>query len=332
MKHLTANIQSISTPARNTAQSNSPSNHRKVVCREQNSLIKRFTRYKIRKPVIIVLYSWLFMNSHPLQTKRFVEALMVSRLLNRALTRPPPDSRGGMSTVEAIALIQAINSGNRGSQQVTDLLPTRPSAVALRQQENYNRQAPVPVPVPLPVPIAVVAAAVAAFFAAVIVGLAPLGAIVAAFFAALFIFVAAILAIKEKKNDKGNKGSKSKSKSSPLIKKLVIKKTVLPFIIPIPYKQKEKEIIYKYVHKPEHHHKEEHEHEYEYKSKKKSDVEPDIVMKKDDGFGKIEKLLKEQDYIQSMLNKVVDESKIESRIGRESIRRIKRSISAMLGG
>lgn len=240
--------------------------------------------------------------SYKCRLARSFRLLSGSRLFSRQ-----PDSvqgilrrnrNGGMSTIEAIALIQAINSGANNRQaygpplsdgyaggpysgvrngaaggggalsrvrQLVQETTGRQQAV----QQAQNRQIPVPVPVPAPFPSAVVAAFVAALVAAIAAGFPPIIAIAKAVVAAL---VALIIIIIQNKP--------MKSKASPLVKKIVIKKTVFPFIFPITVKKKEKEIIYKYI-KPkdhEHHeHKEEHHEETQHYSKykhKKIDLSP----------------------------------------------------------
>lgn len=185
----------------------------------------------------------------------------------------------GLSTIEAIALIQAMNSGinqHVGGGQTTWQPPAANygeerrgqsrGALASSLRQFADRQLPVPVPVPLPVPApfpnAVIVAFVAAFLAAVAAGFPPFIAIIKAIVAALVALIAIIIVAPFPK------------KNSPLVKKIVIKKTVLPLIFPITVKKKEekKEVIYKYkyIPKPEHHHKhhEHHEHEHEHEHEK----------------------------------------------------------------
>lgn len=95
------------------------------------------------------------------------------------------------------------------------------------------------------------AAAIAAFLAAVAAGATPAAALIAAALAALVPFP-------------------TNQQPNALIRRLVIKKTVLPFVIPIPYKkgeeerEKERDIVYvpKAVH--HHHHEKKHHDEHEH--------------------------------------------------------------------
>lgn len=284
---------------------------------------------RCQKFTIVVILSWLLMNADSVRSRRTIGALMASRLVNKALTGADTRSNG-LSTIDAITLMQAMNSNNRAND--LDLLKTElelrrlPSQQLLRQYQGStalsDRQLPVPVPVPVPTPqpIAIVAALVA-FIAAVTAGLTPFAAFVAALAAAIAAILAVFTNMPQKKN-----------KAAPLIKKLVIKKTVLPFVIPIPYKKKEKEIVYvhkvhkehKYKHKGgyEHHHEESRKKYNVQKSNNSQDdtsddyidskenikVNPKLRSKKEKNhLDKIENLLKEQNQLQSLVDKVIDD-------------------------
>lgn len=285
------------------------------------------------------------MNTDPIYPQKVVRSMIAARLA-RSLTKPFVDiasgatetgrsNGGGLNTAEAIALIHAMNSGNRGGGQSTDLsllaasLPSQQNtrtrqATSLFQpsREVTSRQAPVPVPVPLPVPVpiplAAAVAAFAAFAAAVLAGLTPFAAVFLAAAAALVAILAALLAILIVVAPK---------KNAPIVKKLVIKKTVMPFVIPIPIKKQEKKIIYKYYPKKEHHHHhEEHHEEHHYKKHKgkykykKSDEDVDsslletttLLPNELGDLGQINKLdtvLSEQDRIQNLIDEVVQGDK-----------------------
>lgn len=177
-----------------------------------------------------------------------------------------------MNTAEAIAMIQAINSNRpHTSPELTALalrdhsprsnLFRQSSLIPPSQQIVSNRQLPVPVPVP--VPFAVVLVALAGFAAAAAAGAAPMAAVAAAAIAALAALLAAIYAA----------AVAAVAAKGQLIKKLVIKKTVLPFVIPIPIPIKKKEKEIHYMPKPVHHHHVEYKekkkkHSYEYADKK----------------------------------------------------------------
>lgn len=290
---------------------------------------------------LAIFYAWLLMNADTSNRRIAVQSL---RLLSRAFHRQTATDilagRGGrsftgaggggsLSTIEAIALIQAINNGNRNANSY----PYGDSGGSLRQQQRSggglrqlmdaatsgnqisNRQLPVPVPVPTPFPAAIVAAFVAAFAAAIAAGFPPLIAIVKAIAAAAALLVAVIII-----------NFSAKNKGNALVKKIVIKKTIFPFIFPITVKKKE-EKVYKYKHKPEHHHHEEVEH-YEIKHKKKhkkhkyqkvdvDDVEemplaplPTIptITDRPQHLKTIESLLDEQDTLQSVSDAVLTSS------------------------
>lgn len=301
----------------------------------------RFKQLQPRKLLTVLLYSWLFLNTDPTYSQRTLGSMMASKLINRTLLRPlgakldasASRSGHGMSTIEAIALIQAIN-GNRGAQSIDpeslrqlieggrgSTARKSHTALATRQHSAIsNRQVPVPVPLPVPAPIVAVVAALAALVAAIAAGLTPFAAIAVAVVAAAVALLAIVLAVIA--------ALVVPIKAAPIVKKLVIKKTVLPFVIPIPFKQKEKEkeIIYKYIPKPIHiHHKEKehkHEHEhYEFKHKykhKKVDLNTaratspegqDSQAMNEQGsasLDKIENLIVEQDSLQKLVDNVIE--------------------------
>lgn len=310
-----SNLKSVNTQTNfnqtNTQINQSPSINTR--CRKENRC--NFRRY--RKISTVILLAWLIMNTDPTYSLRTVRQMIASRLLNRSLLRPwrastnnPPanSNSNGLSIVEAIAIIQALNGNNRNNQLMdvqtllaNQLANSNPSVArqALALQDANTRQLPVPAP-PRTIIEAIVAAAVTAFFTAVAAGRPPIIAFAAAVAAAAFAFFVAIVVILAEKR---------KTKSSPLIKKLVIKKTVLPFFIPIPIKKEEKKIIYKYVKKPHHkeHGHDEHESKINYKFKKSTEIPP---LDKEDPtapIDQIEGLLNEQDRIQMILEKLVEE-------------------------
>lgn len=310
----------------------------------QNYLNFKYSKFKIRgmqRWLTVILYAWLFMNNDPIYAQRTLGTMMASRVLNRSLRNIVgtnldfKSGSGSMSTAEAIALITAINSGgNRGSTQTNidsmtalralsgDLHPpsaprqSLTSTLLNRQVPTaIDRQLPVPVPTPLPAPVAALVAALAAFLAAVASGATPISAVFAAFAAAVAAFLVAILAVFAAIIP-------VPKKSSPIVKKLVIKKTVLPFVIPIPYKkkekekEKEKEVIYKYVKPHHHHHHEEHHHEHEHKKHKKhkkkhmeSAASERHVLTSMAHLNKLETLVSEQDKLQSMVNNLIDDKR-----------------------
>lgn len=298
---------------------------------------------EIREFSIVVLYLWLFINSDPVYAQKTLGTMMASRLISRSMKKftadlnEPPRATGagsGLSPIEVIALVQAMNSnkGGEGSGASLDVNMLRAlklngnesSNRALRQsnsiQDVTDRQLPVPVPTPVPVPApaAVVLAALLAFLTAVITGANPVQAVfiamIAAFAAVLVALIAliAIIIIKKQK------------KNAPLIKKLVIKKTVLPIVVPIPIKKNEKKIIYKYHKKePEHHHH--HHEEYEYKKKKykykKMDAAPSERKETEPEMGhlsKLEPLLNEQDKLQSLVDNIIDSKKGDTALRRRA--------------
>lgn len=238
----------------------------------------------------------------------------------------------------------------RNELELRKLLATEQSLINSRERSSAqtaltSRQLPVPVPVPGPVPVpvpvpvpgpvAAAAAAIAALvaFVAAALGAAPAAAFVAAFVAFIAALLVVILAIFA--------AAPQKKKQNPFIKKIIIKKTVLPFVIPIPIpiKKKEKEIVY--VHKEHHHHKK-HKKEYhhdgeESRTKKSKPVgldnrDEDIINLKDfkpkattepgtdtlkrrntkQHLDQIENLLKEQEHLQSMVDKVVDTKRMNN--------------------
>jgi len=297
------NVRISSNPKRSYALQNDqvPSTQdSKVTCNYDRCLISFKVRLKgSGKMLLVVLYIWLFLNAGPTHSLRSLRALMspglstsnlfAQTLAGRSLAgKSKTDNGNGLSTVEAIALIQAINSGNRGNSldQGTQAIETRQHILS----QPSNRQFPIPVPVPAPLPNplgAALAAAIAAFAAAVARGLAPAAAFAAAVAAAAATFLAAIAAlfavvlIRPKT-------------TSPFIKKLVIKKTVLPFVVPVPIIKKEKEVIVKYKAK-EQGHKKLHER-YEKIGDRSHKAQLD----------KIERLLTEQDKLQSLVDRVVE--------------------------
>lgn len=301
---------------------------------------------RARLYTIAILFAWLLMNSDPLYQRRVLATMSAASILDRSIRslfqplrfRGSSSNNGGMSTVEAIALIQAINSNRNSnlSPELTALMLRQPtpelsnlfsslttdrqsSLTPPSQQIVSDRQLPVPLPVPIPV--AVVLAAVAAFAAAAAAGFAPLVAVAAAALAALAAILVALIIvvglIKGKGKGKGGGKGKGKGKGA-FIKKLVIKKTVLPFVIPIPIpiKKKEKEIIY--MHKPEHHHYEHKEkgkgHSYEiaYKQdvaddaeiERKSKPTKSTPPKDNDSLDRLQILINEQTKIQKALENV----------------------------
>lgn len=273
---------------------------RHLVRHKLNVTIFKTNLRRTRKISIVLIYAWLFMNTDPNYAARTLGSMMASRILSRSLLRPldgvsgiRSGNGGGLSTVEAIALIQAINSNNRGSQQVLDANSLKSDLGGLGSRSQLAREIAarqLPVPVPRPVPSAVIIAFITAFFAAVAAGSSPINAFFAAFVA---LIIAIVINKPEKKYDKA------------LIKKLVIKKSAFPFVIPIPipipfpipYGKGKSEVIYKYVPKPEHHH-----HEKKHKYKKSDDFKE---KQSQDELDRIENLMTEQDRIQKVVDKVV---------------------------
>lgn len=298
--------------------------------RQQSNKSRKMVRYgsikisnqtvrRIQRFFMAILYSWLLMNSDPMYQRRVMCSFLAARLLDRSVRNLFPRSNsnnGGMSTAEAIAMIQAINSNNRPytSPELTALalrdsspissLFRQSSLIPPSQQIVSDRQYPVPVPVP--VPFAVVLVALAGFAAAAAAGAAPLAAVAAAAIAALAAVLAALLVAAALVQKGGGKGQ--------LIKKLVIKKTVLPFVIPIPIpiKKKEKEIIY--MPKPVHYHhveyKEKKKHSYDHMDKKHDhdkELERDSSSSEkntsdDSPIEKLQTLVDEQNRIQNILD------------------------------
>lgn len=288
--------------------------------------LRKIKRKRCQKLTIVIVFAWLLMNTDPLYARRTLGAMMASRLLRNVVSDEP---KSGLSTIDAVTLIQAMNSNNRAND--LNLLKTelelrrkptqRQQTLTSPDTAVSNRQ----LPVPTPGRVEVIIAALLAFVAAVLTGRNPLTAAAAA----LIVIILAIIRVTP---------MNGQQKNSPLIKKLVIKKTVLPFVIPIPYKKKEKEIIYVYK---KHHekHKEEHKEEHEtedheshesklrYKKKKatvRNDNIADIIKGKDvrhkqkntSGKGerahldKIEELVKEQDDLQNLIDKVVEDDSL----------------------
>lgn len=276
---------------------------------------KRFKRN--RKLFTVILYAWLFMNTDPIYPQRVLRSMVASRL-SRSFVRPFIDinnsggggsnGHNGLNAAEAIAMIHAMN-GNRGSgasggggqrEDLTTALITnrnhrplnsRQLSVLPPSQGIDTRQAE-------SAPIAVVLAALAALLAAAIAGLTPAAALLAAALAALAALWAILAALVP-------------NRSSPIIKKLVIKKTVLPFVIPIPFKKKEKEIVY--VPKPVHHYHKEHVHIVHKKKYKKSDdsFNDELQDKRDlNQVDKIRTVLSEQERIQNLLEEAIEANKV----------------------
>lgn len=270
---------------------------------------------RARKISTVVLFAWLFMNNDPGYAQKILGTMVASRMLSRALTRPmmmranDRFGHGGLSAIEAIALIQAINN-NRGALDLplrNDLM-VRPQALRADQrqlagymdQNMLARQAGGGV-----IPVAVLLAAVAAFLAAALAGATPLAAAVAAFLAAAAALLAALLALLALLVDRND----NKNGKNALVKKLIIKKTVLPFVIPIPFKKKEKEIIYKYIPKPIHHVYHDHSKKSK-KYKKHYEYEDDYLSDKQDiaHVDKVKSVVSEQDRIQALVDDVIEGS------------------------
>lgn len=295
----------------------------------------------IRRNLVVALLAWLFMNTDPAYPQRVLGSMLASRIIHNSLTRPTSLSslmggryndngnhfnhHHGMNTAEAIALIHAMNN-TRGNNPV-DLSPLlrnevasshartrespmrnyldrqRTNALDRQQPTSLNRQAnPLN---PLQVLMALVTA-LATFLMAAATGANPVTAALAALAAALAALLAALAAVVV---------VPTPPVGFPLVKKLIIKKTVLPFVIPIPYKKKEKEIVY--IPKPVHYHHKEHHHvEHKYKKHKKSDfLEDDITSPPPtrvldshnlDHGDKIQTLLSEQDRIQSIIDQIAE--------------------------
>lgn len=228
-----------------------------------------------RRCLLAILYICLLINFDLIRAQRVLRTMMITRLLNKSLTRPSRfgmpfglgASRSGghsLNTAEAVALIHAINSNNNNNQlnsnnMLNDLMGAPANArytsganglmmspngrqrqmllTANERQQIATR----------PAAAVGVLAALATFLAAVFAGFRPFAAVFVAIFAAFFAFFVAILAVIIPPRP---------PVPGPIIKKLVIKKTVVPFVIPIPIKKKEEKIVY--VNKKEH--KKEHEH------------------------------------------------------------------------
>lgn len=264
---------------------------------------RKITLFRAKKISLVLIYAWLFMNSDPGYNQRVVTAMMMSRALTRHSPFSPFGGRrsnmnpgNSLSTIETIALIQAINSNNRGYQPLDlnrNSSPLRQLDMSRQQLEHSLERQLGP-----PVPRAAVVAAVAAFLTAVASGLNPVAAVAAAASAAAAALLIVLISLTRMKNKQDGKG---KGKGKPLIKKLVIKKTVLPFVIPIVIKsKKEEEKIYKvYKKKPEHHH----ESKIKYKYKKTD--EPMDKLDPDPSLKQIENLLEEQNKLQSVVDKII---------------------------
>jgi len=279
--------------------------------------------------ITVFLLAWLIMNTDPAYSQRARNSLRSVKLLRRSFLTPfgfpgpTTDRNTGLNAVEAIALIHAMNNnrqqdplGDLGSlannvkgptsrqnqliRQITQPISSSTSTTQ-RQQTALDRQ--IPVPVPIPAPLAAVVAAVAAFAAAVLAGFTPIAAVVAAlaaaaaaFLAALLAAILAIIAVLP-------------AKRAPIVKKLVIKKTVLPFVIPIPFKKKEKEVIYKYIPKPVH------VHSHEEKKEKGKHHDHHDLSDSDEAYAetgrldKIQSLLSEQDNLQMLVDGIVKKDK-----------------------
>lgn len=236
--------------------------------------------HKTRKIILVALFTWLLLNTDPIAARRTITGMIASRMISRAIgdnfgsrslfrnlgTGSGGGGNNGLSTIEAIALIQAMNNNNNNHNnyrsQSTSFLSGQDTALSTRQ---------LPVPVPVPVPptpplVAAFAAAAAAFLAAVAAGQPPI-------VAALVAFVAIIIAL----FPPFPPFPQLPQKNAPIVKKLVIKKTILPFVIPIPIKKNEKKVII-HNHKEKSHKHKEHHHEHEshdhYTYKKKSDPDP----------------------------------------------------------
>lgn len=236
-------------------------------------------------------------------------------------------NNGGLGFLETIALIQALNNGkssdrntklaeelgelykeqrnSRSSSRQNGLIRTLVDRQLTNFGSNsedgpsYRQLLPVPPVPPIQPPFprpppgpTIILVAIAAFIAAVIVGAPPPVAVVVAFFAVVFAFLTIIVQTQAVK-DKG------------LIKKIVIKKTVLPFIIPIPIKKKEKEIIYKekpvpvYIKSQDHNN---HHSHHEYKKMDSREMAGIGGHFDTDKLDQIEDVVNEQDKLQSILD------------------------------
>lgn len=303
---------------------------------------RRRRRRHQASPALVWLLAWLFINGDPAYCQSVLRGMMLSRALllpgqllrgharhqnqNQNLNQADSvldklsSNRNGLSTVEAVALIQAINSNNnnnRHSGPGEQLINYRDQAASPNQHQLASRQLPVPVPVPVPVPrpptgpVAVLVALLAALVAAVS-GFPPFAALVAAIFAALVALLAIIVA-------------PFPQKAAPIVKKLVIKKTVLPFVIPIPYKAKgynkggeeKAKKVYVYV-KKKHHHEHEHQRQLDGAPDEELEHKSDEQQLGDDGgdpdddannqrpLVAIERVLGEQERLQAMSEMLMD--------------------------
>lgn len=269
---------------------------------------RRGALFRAKKISLVLIYAWLFMNSDPGYNHRVVKAMMFSRAYSRHPWFSPLSGRRGnitpansLSTIETIALIQAINS-NRGSLPLD--LNGNLNSSPLRQLDSTRQQLEYGLERQLgpPLPRAAVVAAIAAFFAAVASGLSPFAAVAAAASAAAAALLAIIIILIKIKFIEKGKG-KGKEKSKPLIKKLVIKKTILPVVVPIVIKsKKEEEKYYKIIKKPEHKHKSKAYYKYKKVDRPITEEEkPDL----DPSLKQIEYLLNEQNKLQSMVDNVI---------------------------
>lgn len=267
--------------------------------------VRKRTLFRAKKISLVLIYAWLFMNLDPGYNHRVVKAMMMSRAQSRYPWFSPLRGRrdnitpgNSLSTIETIALIQAINS-NRGPLD----LNINQSPLPIRQLDTQRQQLATNLERQLapPLPAAVILAAVAAFFTAVASGLAPVAAVAAAASAAAAALLAIVVSLMKMKNKNDGKGKGGKGK--PLIKKLVIKKTVLPFVIPVVVNtKKEEEKYYKvYKKKPEHYHESK-------KHYKKMDKPIDKIDKPslDPSMNQIKYLLDEQNKLQSMVDKIIN--------------------------
>lgn len=314
----------------------------------------------IKRNLVVAILSWLLMNTDPAYAQRAIKSMIASRLLQRTVAQMSPfnalkthsssDTHNGLNAVEAIALIHAMNGhrnsgggqldmsqllradhgGGTGSGGAASNSRSQSGQLAMRQADlvplnPLQRQALAPATV-----AAAVAAAAAAFLAAVVAGLAPLAALAAAFVAAAAALLAALVAVL------ALVPVPMANKAAPLVKKLVIKKTVLPFVIPIPIKKKEVVYIPQPVHYKEHHHHVEHKqkqkHKHKYKKHKKSDdledlsYEPPAMSRSldPDQSSKIHSVISEQDRIQDIVDNLVESTQMTGAASTSSAKKIKR--------
>lgn len=175
-------------------------------------------------------------------------------------------------------------------RQLTDLQnPDRQIAV---------RQAPPPVPPGLPAALA----ALVALLTAALTGLTPLAALLAILAALLPFLFPFPFPFPPYPPFPGQ----PPFPNYPIIKKLIIKKTVLPFVIPFPYKKKDNDKIV-VVHTEKHHGHHHHEHKYKHKSDHhyESDFNED---RSDDQLSGISQLVDEQHQIQSLSDELLNPS------------------------